>query len=154
MITWTKIANIFYINIFSGISVSKISRTFPLTWVGKSIIWSKDFSSRASLKSHFNRFHIKARHYRCEICEKSFPTHSLLNEHIKTTHKSNRSRLNHQCGQCPEVFNNHPEYRHHLKNVHNTKNYDCNICNKIFHLEKDFEKHVMEVHTDTITKGE
>ena len=58
--------------------------------------------------------------YKCDVCDKSFPMPSRVNEHYKKTHgrKENESSQLVLCDLCPKSYNNKASLKSHIKRKH------------------------------------
>ncbi|CAG4958656.1 unnamed protein product [Colias eurytheme] len=101
------------------------------------------FATRRSLQSH------KATHlegsFKCDLCEKIFPSRSKKLYHEKTKHMGNRSISN--CPFCDASFRSYYQRNQHLVKVHNSEaQYKCNICNKAYVLKSLLMYHIKKNH--------
>ena len=66
---------------------------------------------------HFN--------HKCNFCEKSFLTKTILELHMKSVHDKKR------CEFCDEEFASDKNLKSHVYNHHSKVSFQCNLCEKI-----------------------
>ena len=112
--------------------------------------------TKGSYRTHMHR-HFKANKYPCSICQKRFPSLSVLNLHynvhtgdtnykcdlcpFKTAYKHNLSvhmrkhapeKQIHKCSKCQRVYKRKRCLKRHLKLHENGKPYKCKRCPRAF----------------------
>ena len=64
----------------------------------------KSFSTPTILQSHIRTIHEGIYDYKCKYCEKGFGLVGSLNWHIKTVHDKDKEDTNLTCNSCGEQF--------------------------------------------------
>ena len=127
----------------------------------------KAFSNGAKLKSHLkicrnkeNKSTLKTqsktsikvgketRQFRCDKCDKVYPTFSSLVRHQKIKHE----KVKIKCDQCDKVFSDISAMRSHIKSTHLKIRYACDICDKLFVIRANLKIHKLSVHDKTYPK--
>lgn len=101
------------------------------------------FTTKRSLHAH------KTTHqegsFKCDHCEKVFPSRSKKMYHEKMKHMGARNISN--CPYCAEPFRSYYQRNQHLIKVHNTEaQYKCNVCNRSFILKSLLMSHIKKNH--------
>ena len=73
----------------------------------------------------------------CTLCEKSYPSQSKLNDHIKVIHEGKRW----QCTACPKTYSSKFTLTRHEKKEHNSKE-----AKKTSKCEKPMQNHKATIH--------
>src|SRR5581483_8342202 len=88
------------------------------------------FCKREISSNHLNdhlKYHTKELIYKCNECNKLFPTNSHLNHHVKNVHCEKQFK----CCLCQKLFKTNPEMNVHQRSVHfKEKCFPCEICGK------------------------
>ncbi|XP_064641407.1 uncharacterized protein LOC135496177 [Lineus longissimus] len=101
---------------------------------------------RKHLKAHIAAVHKSEKPWECDICQKSFSTHSYLKYHM-STHKDAEDRARpHLCSVCGRGFYKISQLQDHLNAHTGSRPYKCGICNKTFPYRSAIGKH-MTVHS-------
>ena len=78
-------------------------------------------------------YHIKVRHnkvFKCNVCEKSYGTESLLESHKKTVHLGIKPF---KCNLCHDCFSSNKHLQRHIRGAHNKeKPFQCSKCSRTF----------------------
>ena len=72
--------------------------------VQKCDLCEKTFSTSTILQSHIRTIHEGIYDYKCKYCEKGFGMIGSLNWHIKTVHDKDKEDTNLTCNSCGEQF--------------------------------------------------
>ncbi|XP_026475656.1 zinc finger protein 836-like [Ctenocephalides felis] len=87
--------------------------------------------------------HSNIRPFKCNACEKSYKTKTMLNKH-KLSHQNEKK---YKCKYCGENFTNTNRRYYHIKMIHdNNYPHACEICPKTFKLKNHLINHRM-IHT-------
>lgn len=70
--------------------------------------------SAKTLRQHCVLVHNKSAPYKCDICDRGFPSNQKWLDHLTLHHKAKR----HQCHDCKETFRYQWSLRRHQKNAH------------------------------------
>ncbi|XP_038221055.1 gastrula zinc finger protein XlCGF57.1-like [Zerene cesonia] len=101
------------------------------------------FATKRSLHAH-KATHIEGS-FKCDLCEKVFPSRTKKLYHEKTKHLGNRSISN--CPFCDAAFRSYYQRNQHMVKVHNSEaQYKCNICNKAYILKSLLMYHIKKNH--------
>ena len=79
------------------------------------LIFSEKFFDERLLKSHISQMH-SGRRFKCDACNKDYPTKSLLRCH-QAVHQERRF----SCDMCPMTFHTKSVLKSHMKSVHDEK---------------------------------
>lgn len=97
-----------------------------------------------NIKKHYERIHLKLRHYQCDVCSKSFFAKARLEDHIK----SHNDVKDEECKECGMKFNQKGTLYAHIKVIHeNRYAKTCEVCGKTFRTKIHFDNHVRSKHT-------
>lgn len=103
-------------------------------------------NSQKNLDQHIFVRHRKEEHkFKCDNCDKKFPTNFLLKQHNEITHKGLNKR--HMCDRCGKAFaykNGIKE--HNCRPGHVQKDVQCDKCDSIFKREMDYLQHHKSQH--------
>ena len=98
------------------------------------------FTLKRYLVLHKKYVHLKIRPYKCNVCEKSFPTMQKLSSH-EISHNKTKSAI-YTCDQCPGTFTLKESVGRHKKTVHQKiLPHKCNICDKSFANMSKLKRH-------------
>ena len=89
-------------------------------------------------------------------CKEQFKTNLEHGKHLKDVHKicyiENRSvsflqndKL--KCPECPNVFNDKPSVKYHLRNTHDERKTTCDQCGQKF-TERSILNHILRAHSE------
>ena len=81
--------------------------------------------------------------YDCRVCERVFPSQSLLEKHIRN-HDEYRP---HKCPMCNKGFKQPSHLQQHLRTHSDERPFPCDICNKSFKQSCQLKQHV-RLHTE------
>ena len=70
--------------------------------------------------------------HKCNFCEKSFFTKTILELHMKSVHEKKK------CDFCDEEFASGKVLKNHVHNHHNNISFECDVCEKVFTKEELF----------------
>lgn len=94
---------------------------------------------------HMKREHPYARLFKCDFCEKSFPTTSKKKSH-HLTHTGEKSIL---CSLCGKLFASNGLRNRHHKHMHSEKlPHPCKHCDRSFISPSAVEVHFYQMHSD------
>ena len=108
---------------------------------------SKTVFYKTDLESHMKKDHAEMGLTKCDICEMSFNTTTILHLHVENVHKGH-SEKKFQCGICDKTFEIKIELSQHQNSVHGSdrKKLQCHICLKYFRELGTVGKHIKSVH--------
>ena len=66
------------------------------------------------------RIHEGQKNHKCDLCNKAFSQHWILNQHIITVHEGQK---NHKCDLCDKTFSHSYNLKRHI-NVHKGESYE------------------------------
>jgi hypothetical protein len=100
------------------------------------------------LKAHIAAVHKNEKPWECNVCQKTFSTHSYLNYHL-STHKGAEERARpHLCSICGRGFYKISQLQDHHNAHTGSRPYKCSICNKTFPYRSAIGKHMI-VHSQS-----
>ena len=111
-------------------------------------ICSKTFKNKQQLYSHIKRTHADSKDkvkYRCDKCEKGYPSMDKLKNHIF----SHTGIRNFTCTTCRKEFLTKNVLHDHEKIHSGVKHYKCSICGKGFYSSNKVKRHEL-IHTGTM----
>lgn len=101
------------------------------------------FATKRSLNAH--RTTHQEGSFKCDHCEKVFPSRAKKHYHEKIKHFGTRNISN--CPYCNEPFRSYYQRNQHLVKVHNSEaQYKCNVCNKAYILKSLLMYHIKKSH--------
>ncbi|KAI5640760.1 zinc-finger associated domain (zf-AD) domain-containing protein [Phthorimaea operculella] len=101
------------------------------------------FATKRSLTAH-NATHLEGS-FKCDHCDKVFPSDAKKRYHEKSKHLGNRNISN--CPYCNEPFRSYYQRNQHMVKVHNAEApYKCNICDKSYILKSLLMAHIKKSH--------
>ncbi|XP_022181648.1 zinc finger protein 616-like [Myzus persicae] len=130
---------------------------------------NKSCNQLSTMEIHSRRPSTRSKHFKCNVCAKSFFHSYSLRTHLKTHQKHKRPQKNsmrikcdlcqklfydknillaHRCKSltctyCLKIFNNSSSLKRHYKNMHkkNNKLFDCDICKISFMCSTSLNEH-------------
>lgn len=111
-------------------------------------ICGKSLSCQNSLREHRIVIHLKNGSFKCDTCDKAFPSAPALKKHIvcHTTEKK------YTCDTCGSAHKRHSELINHVADMHVENNFlRCEVCFLNFKDKYTLKKHCFDDHADTIT---
>ena len=105
-----------------------------------------DFCGMTFTKAYSLKLHIEAKHYegedfKCDVCQRGYPTARRLKEHKKLHEQQTIP-----CDRCGKIFASKHNLKKHIKTQHESKNkkvsYKCMKCKKCFYRKQVFLCHV------------
>ena len=80
--------------------------------------------------------------FKCEICEKTFSTNHIKNQHIRNAHGKVEIFT---CNVCNKTFGKNHQLTLHQKYYHQEgpRPYKCDSCEKSFTLAGNLKKHIL-----------
>lgn len=80
------------------------------------------------VEAHIRRIHSKVRNksFKCEVCNKSYYTYGVMQNHKKLVHES----IEKVCHHCGKLFKHQTSLSCHIKTVHFGSAIVCDICGK------------------------
>ncbi|KAJ0169991.1 hypothetical protein K1T71_014597 [Dendrolimus kikuchii] len=101
------------------------------------------FATKRSLHAH-RTTHLEG-NFKCDHCDKVFPSRSKKMYHEKMKHLGARNISN--CPYCDEPFRSYYQRNQHLIKVHNLEaQYKCNVCGRAFVLKSLLMSHIKKNH--------
>lgn len=101
------------------------------------------FATKRSLNAH-RTTHLEGS-FKCDHCDKVFPSRGKKHYHEKIKHFGARNISN--CPYCNEPFRSYYQRNQHLVKVHNSEaQYKCNVCNKAYILKSLLMYHIKKSH--------
>jgi len=79
--------------------------------------------------------------FKCDQCDKDYPTKGDLQAHIKT-HNSCPQK----CNQCGKMYKSMESLKEHIVNMHSEKRLECDECEKMFSTTCRLNTHKKAVH--------
>ena len=103
------------------------------------------FTSSEKLAEHKKTHHATPPTiYQCKFCNKSFPTQSELDAHVKKAHPSQPM---YKCPQCGAMFASQAELNSHIRSSHQPRpRYECPQCGATFASQADLNSHMRSMH--------
>ena len=99
-----------------------------------------NFVDRSNLKNHVNGVHAKNT-VKCETCNKSYKTLSILKEHVKKVHENKVPKK--ECNKCNKTFYRQKNFDTHVLLKHmGVRRYNCGLCDKNFTYESGLKNHL------------
>ena len=85
---------------------------------------------------------------RCNLCDKTYASKSILNSHIKRVHVSLKGNVDHECKTCGKRFRKKQSLTSHYKKIHLKldNEFECEYCQKHFLSKKGLKYHVKQMH--------
>jgi len=108
-------------------------------------ICTKVFQNKARLGSHISRTHAtleQKTRFKCDQCEKAYPTSLTLNRHM-VSHTGVR---NFTCLTCEKKYMSKRDLTHHEKVHSGIKSFQCKTCEKPFRTGNKLRRHEV-IHT-------
>ncbi|XP_047039367.1 zinc finger protein 431-like [Helicoverpa zea] len=106
-------------------------------------ICDTSFATKRSLTAH--RTTHEEGSFKCDHCEKVFPSRTKKHYHEKMKHLGARNISN--CPYCNVPFRSYYQRNQHLVKVHNNEaQYKCNVCNKAYILKSLLMYHIKKSH--------
>ena len=102
----------------------------------------KSFASKTVLEIHIGRKHLVTRDVPCLQCDKKFFDKHDLKNHITVVHNEERPF---KCDECEYAFKRSSGYYEHKRRHKDTKDYECPVCHKTFKNKKSLVR-CMEGH--------
>ena len=105
-------------------------------------VCGKTYNKQYSLSLHRQTKHTEGDDFKCDQCERGFPTALTLKEH-KKNHKWQDPM---PCDRCGKILKSRSGLRKHIQVIHEGKNKEVNFkclkCKKGFYKERHFLCHV------------
>ena len=96
--------------------------------------------TQMELGKHIRNVHTEDRIYQCQICQKTFKSVSVLNNHIQSHNKK------FDCSKCSKIFSTQSYLNMHIKHYHeNPNNFECESCGRKFNQKSNLKTH-QKVH--------
>ena len=87
---------------------------------------------------------VEGKCHACKYCEKTFPTVSNLNRHVKGVHSQS---YDHKCEECDAAYMYKSELEHHVRVIHGGEGiFACEKCGKKYSSKQALERH-SETHS-------
>jgi len=106
----------------------------------------KDFPTKYSLQTHI-KVHTSLPH-KCNQCDKMYITENSLKSHIAEMHLEKRLK----CDECEKMFSTNGSLNHHKKRVHVLKSFKCDQCKFRGKTNFHLKRHVNQVHNCVLYK--
>ena len=103
----------------------------------------KPFFSKANLKRHRCSKHGEPKDFKCTTCQKSYPTNTDLQRHIRAEKK----QWSNTCDICDQRFPSKAKLNDHLDRHSGDKRHTCEICGHSFRYQTNLSRH-MNTHKD------
>ncbi|XP_048003239.1 zinc finger protein 728-like [Leguminivora glycinivorella] len=100
-------------------------------------------------QENFKVLHLVEKHglpkpnHKCLICEKSFVTRSLCNNHMKNVHMKEK---NHECEICHNLFYTKSDVTRHRVTHTGEKRFSCSLCSNPFATKDSLRRHMKRTH--------
>ena len=104
----------------------------------------KSFSSKYRLQNH-TKTHFIAKKFKCQFCSYTATQIGRVNAHLKEVH-AELKRF--QCKSCRARFKRSDHLQSHILRVHSTKTFTCKLCSKTYSSKRTLMTHTT-VHTAT-----
>lgn len=101
----------------------------------------RKFKSRSNLIQHY-KIHLQS--FKCEVCDKVFPTQRLYEKHMGRK-RCRRKGEAIRCTMCFKVFKRENSLRNHFRKHSPDKPYFCDLCGRDFQHKEAITRH-MEYH--------
>ena len=106
--------------------------------------------TKAALKKHIDRVHLKIKNHVCPHCSKGFAAIGPMKEHINGTHLGLKPIKCPMCDFCTAYTTIANE---HKRIVHGNQRFECPFCNHVARYKNNLQKHINSVHKKkTVTK--
>ena len=105
------------------------------------------------MRKHVRTVHKEAKEYKCDPCDKIFPTLVDFKIHKNTVHKGYKYKCNlcHQLYSTTDILQRHIAENHEdCNNENGNKNYKCAMCNQLFMEQSSLRKHVKKFHENHV----
>ena len=104
----------------------------------------KSYKSNSMLQMHVRANHSSIKELKCNLCTKKFSENHRLKLHISVVHKGVKK---YQCDSCEKSFGQFGTLSRHKEARHSKeRNYKCELCYMAFYVKILLKKHVSEVH--------
>ncbi|XP_063544029.1 zinc finger protein 33B-like [Cydia strobilella] len=100
-------------------------------------------------QENFKVLHMVEKHglrkpeHKCLVCEKSFVTRSLCNNHMKNVHMKEK---NHECDVCHNLFYTRSDVTRHRVTHTGEKRFSCTLCSNPFATKDSLRRHMKRTH--------
>lgn len=101
----------------------------------------KEFSQESNLQKHILRIHKASDEYKCENCEYTTGSQSVLNDHQKI-----HEPPNHLCNTCGKRFARIDRLKLHTRTHTGEKPYMCDLCDYRSAARSNLNNHIKFVH--------
>ncbi|XP_073964229.1 uncharacterized protein isoform X2 [Choristoneura fumiferana] len=104
------------------------------------------FVTYSRLRMHAKTMHVDGS-FKCELCQKIYPSHQKLKSHVDTVHKCLKRF---KCTKCPERFTDYFKRHQHLVETHGVPEleYKCNVCDKVYARRYMLSRHMKRDHLE------
>jgi len=108
---------------------------------------SEPKESDEHVKEHEDSLHL-GKTFPCTMCERIFPNHSSMNQHIKLLHSKGEKKSSFLCTfeTCSKSFSTKQHLKSHICVHTGIKPYNCDKCSKSFSSKHQLKIHI-HVHT-------
>ncbi|XP_061725545.1 zinc finger protein 728-like isoform X24 [Cydia pomonella] len=100
-------------------------------------------------QENFKVLHLVEKHglpkpeHKCLVCEKTFVTRSLCNNHMKNVHMKEK---NHECDVCHNLFYTKSDVTRHRVTHTGEKRFCCTLCSTPFATKDSLRRHMKRTH--------
>lgn len=107
------------------------------------------YCSDRFFQENFRVIHLVEKHglpkpdHKCLICDKSFVTKSLCNNHMKNVHMKEK---NHECDVCHNLFYTKSDVARHRVTHTGEKRFSCTLCSNLFATKDSLRRHMKRTH--------
>ncbi|XP_062546874.1 zinc finger protein 878-like [Armigeres subalbatus] len=84
--------------------------------------------------------------FKCELCEKAFPTRARMVRHVEIVHEGKKPEMKLSCRYCSKPFNCKRKLMVHVDAHENNRRHKCRYCEKAFVLKENCTVHE-RIHT-------
>ncbi|EDS41442.1 zinc finger and BTB domain-containing protein 6 [Culex quinquefasciatus] len=109
----------------------------------------KIYPSDKKLQEHIRITHRGERPFQCNICSKTFPRSFTLNHHVQAVHEKIRKKT-FRCEKCTRTFENKTAYERHMNSHEGIKLNQCSHCGKNYEFKAYLLQHIAEKHPETV----
>ncbi|KAL9704794.1 hypothetical protein quinque_008312 [Culex quinquefasciatus] len=109
----------------------------------------KIYPSDKKLQEHIRITHRGERPFQCKICSKTFPRSFTLNHHVQAVHEKIRKKT-FRCEKCTRTFESKTAYERHMNSHEGIKLNQCSHCGKNYEFKAYLLQHIAEKHPETV----
>ena len=102
----------------------------------------KQFTHSQTLRYHANFSHKGITKFRCDKCQKYFPSPGYVKTHKKKIHEGEKF----PCDHCDKKFTQKPNLKRHLVKNHQIDLFKCSFCGMTFIYEDEMDNHNVKNH--------